>query len=279
VVRITSGCVERAEEVPVEANAEVPVAAFTAAVRQPSPETRASAHAQLDRDVEVRGPFGQGAGVGAFDAMLEHPVVARLLGGADWADPALDGDVIVLTATAPPAAAVGGMRFGLHLDAEQKIDRIEQDLLPAPPLDPQPIALTDAQVALLTEALTNGTPMIVSYVDATGAPRLSYRATVQALGTDRLGMWIRDPNGGLVRALATNPHLACFYSDRAAGVTLQFSGRGHVDDDEGVRDAVYDGSPRAERDIDWRKAGVVVVVDLDRVEGRDAGGRVLMVRG
>ena len=34
-----------------------------------------------------------------------------------------------------------------------------------------------------------------------------------------------------------------------------------------MRDRTYDESPRAERDMDWRKEGVAVVVDLDRVEG------------
>jgi hypothetical protein len=254
------------------------VQAFLAALREPSPATQEAARAQVASDVQVFGPFGQGSGAAAFDAVLEHPLVTRLLTGAQWSEPAVDGDLVVLTAAAPPGAAVGGFRFGLQLDGEGQIDRIEQDLLPAAPLEPEPIALSETQVALLAEALTNGTPMIVGYVDAEGVPHLSYRATVQALGPDQLGMWIRDPNGGLVRALATNDHLACFYSDRAKGVTLQFYGRGHVDNTETTRDAVYDGSPKPERDMDWRKAGVAVVMDLDRVEGRDSTGRVLMAR-
>jgi hypothetical protein len=138
--------------------------------------------------------------------------------------------------------------------------------------------LTDAHAELLSGALANGTPMIVAYVDADGRPHLSFRATVQVFGPDRLGMWIRDPAGGLARALATNPHLSCFYSDRAKGVTLQFSGRGHIDDTDAVRNAVYDGSPEAERNMDWRKRGVAVVVDLDQVDGRDSAGRVEMAR-
>jgi hypothetical protein len=41
---------------------------------------------------------------------------------------------------------------------------------------------------------------------------------------------------------------------------------------------VYDGSPTLEQNMDWRKRGNAVVVDLDRVEGRDAAGPVFMAR-
>jgi hypothetical protein len=252
--------------------------AFVAAIREPSQETHDAAAARLAAGVEVLGPFGRGTGVEAFDALLQHPIVNRVLGHAEWSAPEPQGEMTVLTAAAPPAIGIGGMRFSLHFDPSGQIDRIEQDLLPAPARTPDPLALTDAHVALLADALSNGTPMIVGYVDAEGAPHLSFRATVQALGPDQLGMWIRDPNGGLVRALATNPHLSFFYSDRAKGVTLQFHGRGHVDNSDAMRETVFNGSPEPEQNMDWRKAGVVVVIDLDRVEGRDAGGSVLMAR-
>ena len=55
--------------------------------------------------------------------------------------------------------------------------------------------------------------MIVAYVDADGVPHVSPRGTVQVWSPDQLAMWIRDPNGGLLRAIASNPHLSCFYRD------------------------------------------------------------------
>jgi hypothetical protein len=252
--------------------------AFVAALRDPSTEHADAARTRVATDAQVMGPFGGGSGIAAFDALLEHPLVSRLVANAEWSAPVRDGDVVTVTAAAPPAAGVGGFRFGLHLDDQGRIDRIEQDLLPAAPSEPAPIALSDAHATLLAEALANGTPMIVAYVDADRAPHLSFRATVQVVGPDRLGMWIRDPQGGLVRALATNPHLSCFYTDRAKGVTLQFSGRAAVDPDAAMRDRIYDGSPEPERNMDWRKRGVAVVVELDHVEGRDGSGRVLMAR-
>ena len=107
---------------------------------------------------------------------------------------------------------------------------------------------------------------------------MSYRATLQVIAPDQLGRWIRDPRDGLVRALPTNPNLAAFYSERGAGVTLEFMGRGRIEDAESVREAIYAASPKLERDMDWRKAGVAIVIDVERVEGRDSSGRVLMAR-
>ncbi len=254
------------------------VDAFVGALREPSAESREALHAALADGVEVFASFGVGSGPAAVDALLDHPLVQRLLGAGTWSEPADEGDLVAVSVTAPPAAAVGGFRFAVHVDAQRRIDRIEQDLIPAPPLTPAPIVFTDAHAELLAGALANGTPVVVGYVDADGVPHLSYRATAQVIGPDRLGMWIREPGGGLVRALATNPHLSFFYGDRAAGVTLQFYGRGRIDDDPAVRDAVYDASPAPERNMDWRKGGVAVVVDVDKVEGRDSSGRVLMTR-
>ena len=139
--------------------------------------------------------------------------------------------------------------------------------------------LTDELSALIAGALDNGTPIVVAYLDADGRPQLSYRGTVQAFGSDRLALWSRDPNGGLVRAVAEKPQLSFFYGDRAHGVTLQFKGRGRVETDPAVSEAVYANSPAPERNMDWRRAGVALVVELDRVEGRTPAGPVLMDRG
>jgi hypothetical protein len=257
---------------------EPAVDAFVRALVEPSEETRAALHAALADDAEVLAAFGVGTGPDAVDHLLDHALVGRMLAQGAVGEPSRDGDLVVVEVVAPPSAPVGGLRFGVHVDAGGSIDRLEQDLVPAAPRDPDPVELTEEHARLLAGALDNGTPVIVGYVDAEGVPHLSYRATVQVIGPDRLSMWIREPAGGLVRALPTNPHLSCFYSDRRAGVTLQFIGRGRVDDDEAVRDRTFDGSPKLERDMDWRRRGVVVVVDVDRVEGRDAGGRVLMAR-
>jgi hypothetical protein len=254
------------------------VEAFVRTLTDPEPATREALLRHVTGDVQVLAAFGVGTGPSAVDHLLTHALVGRVLAHGTVGAPRAAADLTVVDVTAPATMPIGGLRFGVHLDASGCIDRIEQDLVPAGPRDPEPIALTDEHARLLADALDNGTPVIVGYVDAAGQPHLSYRATLQVLEPDRLSMWIRDPDGGLASALATNPHLSCFYSDRKAGITLQFLGRGHVETDDRVRDRTFEESPKVERDMDWRRRGVAVVIDLDRVEGRDSGGRVLMAR-
>ena len=261
---------------------EVPpsVDTFLGALRDPSDDTAAAARAVLADDVEVFSPFGLGTGVDTGAAMLANPRVLGLLRDASWSEPEADGDMVAVTATPNGPAAIRGFRFAFAVQGDGRINRIEHDMLPGASgqATPAPLALTDAQAELLSNALTNGTTPIVAYVDAAGVPHQSYRATVQVLDEQRLGVWIRDPNGGLPRALATNPALSIFYADRANGVTLQFVGRAHIDSDEAMRVRIHEGSPKFERDLDWRRNGLAVVVDVDRVEGRDSSGPVLMAR-
>ena len=112
------------------------VEAFVAALVAPSAETREALHARLAGAVEVFAGFGVGTGPGVVDHLVDHPLVARLAGGADWSDPVVDGDLVVVDAVAPPAALVGGLRFGLHVDPDGRIDRLEQDIIPAAPASP-----------------------------------------------------------------------------------------------------------------------------------------------
>ena len=93
-----------------------------------------------------------------------------------------------------------------------------------------------------------------------------------------MALWIRDPQGGLVRALPDAPRLSFFYRDPGRRTFLQIQGRGRVDSDPHVRDVVFDNSPEREQAIDPERLGVAVVVDVDRVQGRLANGTVNMTR-
>ncbi|MET0275260.1 MAG: pyridoxamine 5'-phosphate oxidase family protein [Acidimicrobiia bacterium] len=254
------------------------VDAVIAAFRDGTDERREGAIEFFADDVGVFSAFGVGVGRDAAVAALANPRVLGILSGATFSVPHVDGDAVHVTAAVAPGLPVGGFEFGFVLDADGRIVRFEQDTIPGAPREPDALVLTDAHAELLDTAMANGTVPIVAYVGADGVPKLSYRATVQVLDGERLAIWIRDANGGLVRALPSNPNVSIWYGDRAGGVTLQFVGRAHVDDTDEVRDRVYDGSVKAERDMDWRKRGVAVVVDVDRVEGRDSTGQVLMAR-
>src|SRR5207302_2045876 len=151
-------------------------------------------------------------------------------------------------------------------------------MIPAPPPAETAVHLTDTIAEALAAALANGTPVMVAYVDGEGRPQLSYRGTTQVLSEDQLGLWARNPEGGIVKALPNNPNVTLFYRDPATRTNYQFHGRGHVDDTPSIRGRIFDGSPEPERNFDPQRRGVAIVVDVDAVDGRDANGPIRMRR-
>jgi hypothetical protein len=143
---------------------------------------------------------------------------------------------------------------------------------------PSPIQLTAEIRDAVNGALANGTPVVVAYVDARGQPRLSFRGSTQVLSDDQLAIWVRNPEGGLPRALATNPRITLLYRSPQPRLLLTFEGRGHVDPTASTRQRVYEQAPEPERNADPERKGVALLIDLDQVTGFTAAGRVLMQR-
>ena len=127
----------------------------------------------------------------------------------------------------------------------------------------------------LESALTDRLPVIAAYVDGDGQPSISLRGTTQVYSDDQLAIWVRNPDGGLLRGIAANPNIALLYRNPAERIGWQFHGRARRDDDEQLRDTVYDNSPEFERNQDPDRKGVAVIIDIDRVIAR---GEVLMER-
>jgi hypothetical protein len=127
-------------------------------------------------------------------------------------------------------------------------------------------------------ALVNGTPVVMAYVDADGKPHLSFRGTAQVLDAQTMAVWARNPEGGLPGAVAANPNVSLMYRDGATRTTYIVTGRAHVDDSDEMHNRVYDNSPEFERALDPERKGKAVVIDVDTVQGRDAGGPFRMQR-
>jgi hypothetical protein len=137
---------------------------------------------------------------------------------------------------------------------------------------------------ILSTAMARWNPVAVAYVDAHGAPQLSYRGSVQRFSATQLAMWVRNPEGGLIKALAANPALNFLYADWSGGddakrVYLNFVGRGHVETAESVRGAIYDAMPQIEKDYDAGRKGVAVVIDVTAVTGLLPGKFLRMIAG
>jgi pyridoxamine 5'-phosphate oxidase-like protein len=252
------------------------ITTYVTALAEPTEEHIDALRTALADDVVVVGMFGPGEGLDAVQQSLRAP--QRFLDGAQWGTPETDGATASVDATFAPGTALAGVRFHITLDAAGRVARVEQEVRTAPRPPATPLALTDDIKRAVDGALANGTPMVLAYVDEGGEPHLSLRGTTQVFSDTQLAIWVRDRGGGLLKALPANPRVALFYRDPATRTTYQFAGRAHVDEGPAVRDAVYRGSPPPERNLDARRLGAAVVVDLDGVEGTGPGGRFRMER-
>jgi len=240
---------------------------FIAAAKDPTDEAVAALGEVLDEDATVIAPFGRASGPEPIGELLRSPRLSRTLGAASWTTPQRDGLTVTVEGVLPPGGPLAAITSTMTLADDERLRSVVQEIVLAPPPDPQPLVLPPEVKAAVDGAAANGTPIVVAYVDQDGIPHLSLRGSVQAYGEDQLGLWIRDPAGGLLRAIPTNPALALFYRDASQGATYQFTGRARVDDTAAFRAAIYAGQPEGERNLDPNQRGVAVVVDLDRVEG------------
>ncbi|MFI5046932.1 MAG: pyridoxamine 5'-phosphate oxidase family protein [Acidimicrobiia bacterium] len=246
---------------------------FLAAATSESATAEQALRSALHDDVHLLSPVGEPTGP---DAVLETIGMFRgLFATGTWSEPRAGEGEVVFTATFPPGGPLGSAEVTLRFDDDGRIVEIRERLTPGGPPPAVPVDL-DQLATEINGALGDGNTVVVAYVDGDGQPQLSFRGTVQVLDAARLALWIRDPNGGLPKALAGNPRLSFWYHDRSTRTTYQVQGRGRVDPDPQARTTVYDNSPEREQQFDPDRAGVAVVVDVDLVTGRGPAGAVNM---
>jgi hypothetical protein len=247
------------------------------ALSSPDHDTEALGPVLAD-DVTTVSALGTTEGKEAVLATFGQSPIAALFTQARWSEPTADGNAATVACTFPSGAPVAGVTITATVDDAGLIKRVETGVVQAPPPEAQPVRLTDAMREAVNGALGDRTPVTVAYVDADGQPHLSLRGTAQVFSDGQLALWIRNPGGGLLAAIGTNPHLALFYRNPQSRTTYQFHGRARRDDSDDVRTVVFDNSPEQERNFDPQRRGAAVIIDVDRVEGRDANGPVLMAR-
>ena len=138
-----------------------------------------------------------------------------------------------------------------------------------------PIEITEEMKAAINNAVADKSPIIVSSVDATGQPSLSFRGSIQTYSDTQLAMWIRNPEGGILNSVAVNPKIALMYRNAETRVAYMIHAEARRDDSDAVKQAVYEAAPEVERNADPERKGTAVVIDLVRVIQR---GQVIMER-
>jgi hypothetical protein len=151
---------------------------------------------------------------------------------------------------------------------------------PAPPPTLTELRLPQALKQLVNTAFDRGKFISLAYVSLDGRPELSFRGSTQAYSDTQLAIWVRNPEGGLSKAIDKNPTITLLYGDFSpeSRAIITFRGRGRIDKSEAVRRTVYDNSAAAERDRDKERKGNALIIDLDTVDGFFAGGTLKMRR-
>jgi pyridoxamine 5'-phosphate oxidase-like protein len=194
---------------------------------------------------------------------------------AGFATPREEGDTVVVNGELPPlGAAPQKINLTFSFDGGDKIKRIEQQQQAASPL--QVDRLPEFVRGIINGALANSTPIVVAYADENGQPILSLRGSTQVYGDTQLCIWVRNAEGGIVKAMARNPRVSLLYRDSRSRTTLIMQGRGHVETDAAVRDRVFNLAPEVEQNHDPNHRGAALIIDLTQLQGTTVRGMVRM---
>lgn len=253
---------------------------YRAAMTLPSDEALAALIEVLADDVTSAGPFGPGQGKDGVATALSNPMATGILGLAEWADATSPHPGMVEISASLPVGmmAASGINSMLWFDEAGAVRRVVQELVMAPPPPPTPIVFTADIRSVVNAAVDAGRPMVAAYVSPDGVPHVSPRGSTHVHSDDQLAFWVRNPNGGLLRALTTNPNLTFFYRDNEGQVDYTFIGRAHVEVNDSIRERVYHDMPQIERDLDPMQRGVAVIHEVDQVDGGDLVQRIRMER-
>jgi hypothetical protein len=221
------------------------------------------------------------------DAVIERmsaDTTGRVYREVTWAEPEEYGDALRTIGRTPPGSLMGGTVLVFHF-AGDEISIIQHQPIPGAPMPATEIKLSTELKALVNNALITRHPMLMSYVNDSGQPVLSFRGSTQTFSDDQLAIWIRNADGNLLKSVAKNPKVAFMYRNEDTKETFQFQGRAWIATGEAERQKVYENAPPVERAHDFARTGVALIVDLDLVEGwfgltpDGPIGRVRMLRG
>lgn len=196
-----------------------------------------------------------------------------------WSAPQPDGDGLRVQAEFGPfGAAPRAVTLHFAFNAAGQISRVEQQAEAAPPPAPTE-TFPDWLRGVVNGALANGTPICLAYVDEQGRPVQSLRGSTQVYSDHQLCIWLRNPEGGIARALQSNPALSLLYRDSKTRTTLIFQGRGRIESDPAVRERVFALAPEVEQNHDPERRGLALIIEIERAQGASPRGALRLERG
>lgn len=114
-------------------------------------------------------------------------------------------------------------------------------------------------------ALNDAKSLSVAYVDDDGSPHVSFYGSTHFHSPGQLALWVRNPEGALLRSIITRPAVTALYGDIQATVYCTLRGHARIAEDPAEQARVYDEMHPLERKFDPEAQGVAVIVDLHHV--------------
>jgi hypothetical protein len=138
-----------------------------------------------------------------------------------------------------------------------------------------PLEINDHVAQAVNGAYGAGRPIVLGYVNADGYPSLSTRGSTHVHGPQQLAIWGRNPEGGLQRAIASNPKVGLIAFNMDPFTLLFFTGRARLDPSQ--NDAVWEKIPDGEKGQDPERRGGAIIIDLDTIKGLGGDGNFFMM--
>ena len=149
---------------------------------------------------------------------------------------------------------------------------VQQQRTPPPPPPALPLIIPNELKAMVNNALVEKHPMLMAYCNLENQPVQTFRGSLQVFSDHQLAMWIRSSDGAFIKSIQKNPKVSFMYRNEDSKATYSFQGIARVSDSEKDRAIVYSQSAIAEQDHDFAQIGVVVLIDLEKIEGYSSLG-------
>ena len=193
-----------------------------------------------------------------------------------WSEAEAWGDGVVIRAEFPPiGTGISTLTLAFSFDGDDLISAVEKSVVQAsrPESTPEiPLAVR----GLIDNALHNGTPVVVAYVNEEDEPVQTLRGSTRVFGPTQLSIWLRDREDGLAQAIHRNPKISLLYRDSKSHTYLTVRGRARTTLDEDVCRRVYELAPETEQQSDPERNGTALIIDVIEIRGATHIGGVLV---
>jgi hypothetical protein len=119
--------------------------------------------------------------------------------------------------------------------------------------------------SVVNNALSNGTPIVLAYVNSAGEPVQTIRGSVQIYSPTEVCAWLRHAEGDTVTSVRANPHISFIYRDSRTRTTISFEGLGRFTETDEERDRVYELAPETEQMHVPDRSGIGLIMDVRRM--------------